>query len=137
MRQATYRVPDAGGDAEDARMVVYYFGPNSGGGVEANMSRWRDQFTGVDDSAVERSTQIVHGLRQHLLSIERGTFASGMARGPKAPKSDFGLLAAIVESPSGHYFFKLTGPSDTVRSQHDSFMKFLDSVRLAPRRHAP
>src|SRR3989442_5726999 len=43
MRVAQYKLPKATGDAEDASLVVYYFGPAQGGSVEANIDRWISQ----------------------------------------------------------------------------------------------
>ena len=61
--------------------------------------------------------------------VVKNTFASGMPGAPAVPKPDYALLGAIVESPSGSYFFKLTGPSATVANQRDRFHGLLDSVR--------
>jgi hypothetical protein len=38
------------------------------------------------------------------------------------------MLAAVVETPAGSYFFKLTGPQRTVESARSAFMMLLDSV---------
>ena len=43
MRVAQYKLPKAEGDAEDASLVVYYFGPAQGGSVDANIDRWISQ----------------------------------------------------------------------------------------------
>jgi hypothetical protein len=42
-----------------------------------------------------------------------------------------GLLAAIVVTPEGaEHFFKITGPSATVKAARAPFYKLLDSIRL-------
>ena len=61
--------------------------------------------------------------------IDKGTFASQMPGDPSQPRPDFALLGAIVEAPSGSYFFKFTGPRATVKAAHDAFYQFLDSVK--------
>src|SRR5262245_35773823 len=43
MRLATYIVPPAAG-AEAGSCAVYYFGPAQGGGVDANLERWKGEF---------------------------------------------------------------------------------------------
>ena len=48
MRAATYSIPLAAGDQGIAECVVNYFGPGQGGGVEANIERWRGQVLGAD-----------------------------------------------------------------------------------------
>lgn len=130
MRKATYRVPRAEGDAEDAELAVFYFGRDQGGGVEDNFKRWKSQFADVEESAVTRSERTANGLRQHVLEIREGTFSSGMPVGPKTPKTNYALLAAVVESEAGAYFFKLTGPKRTVEAQRSSFFALLDTTRL-------
>jgi hypothetical protein len=39
MRVAQFALPRAAGDAQDAELVLYYFG-GTGGTVEANIDRW-------------------------------------------------------------------------------------------------
>jgi hypothetical protein len=129
MRKATYRVPRASGDKEDGELAVFYFGPGQGGTVEANVQRWIAQFAGVPSGGVKRADRSAHGLRQHTVEIEKGSFSSGMPGGPTKVKEGFGLLGGIVESPSGPYFFKLTGPSATVKASRETFLKLLDSVK--------
>jgi hypothetical protein len=129
MRLATYRVPRAGKDTEDAELAIFHFGSNSGGGIDANMTRWAGQFSDVKPDEIRRSERTANNLTQHVMEIEEGTFATGMPMGPKQPKANSGMLAAIVETPSGLYFIKLTGPSETVKAARDDYFKFLDGVR--------
>src|SRR5947209_1813869 len=44
MRAYQFVVPKADGDKEDAALTVFYFGPGGGGGVQANLDRWKGQF---------------------------------------------------------------------------------------------
>lgn len=128
MRKATYLVPRAGADTQDGELVVFYFGQGQGGGVDANISRWIAQFQGAAASDVHRATRSANGLTQHTVEVERGTFSSGMP-GDTGQKPEFALLGAIVEAPTGSYFFKLTGPRATVKAARDAFYEFLDSVK--------
>lgn len=129
MRLATYHVPGSD-DASPAELAVFHFGPGDGGGIEANITRWVGQFSDVPSSEVVRTEKTTSaGAPVHVVEIPRGTFASGMPGAPAVPKPDYALLGAIVESPSGSYFFKLTGPSATVANQRDRFHGLLDSVR--------
>jgi hypothetical protein len=128
MRKATYHLPRSGADTEDPELAVFYFGPSQGGGVEANIERWVKQFGDVKPSAVRREDLDASGLRVHTVEIERGTFSSGMPGGPTG-KSGFGLLGGIVEAPSGAYFFKVTGPSASVKAARPAFRKLLTSVK--------
>ena len=48
----------------------------------------------------------------------------------KLLEADFRLLAAVVETPAGPYFFKLTGPDPTVRRWTDSFEAAIRAARF-------
>ena len=130
MRQAAFEVPHAKEDKEDGDLAVFYFGPGQGGSIDANVDRWVKQFSGVAADDVKRADREANGLRQHTVEIQRGTFNAGqMGMGSAGPKSDYALLGAIVEAPSGAYFFKMTGPARTVAAAHSAFYALLDSVK--------
>ena len=44
MRAATYAVAPAAGDTAPAECALYFFGAGLGGGVQANIDRWKGQF---------------------------------------------------------------------------------------------
>jgi hypothetical protein len=131
MRKASYVVPRAAGDAEDGELTVFYFGPGQGGSIDANVDRWVKQFSEVKPGDVRRADREANGLRQHTVELESGTFSSGMPGGASKPKQNYGLIGGIVETPSGAYFFKLTGPSKTVKQAKPDFYKLLDSIKAA------
>jgi hypothetical protein len=129
MRKATYVIPHAPDDKEDGELGIFYFGPTMGGGVDANVDRWVKQFSDVPVDKVKRADRTANGLVEHTVEIESGTFnANSMMQGPAKPKPNFALLGAIVEAPSGSYFFKLTGPAATVAAARADFYKLLDGV---------
>jgi hypothetical protein len=125
MRKATYEAPGAAGPAE---IGVFYFGPGQGGTVEDNITRWVGQFKGLAEGAVQRSEKEVDGMKRFNVDIEHGTFESGMPGTPAGTKEDFGMSASIVQTPSGQYFFKMTGPALTVKEQRANFQNLLDSI---------
>jgi len=130
MRLATYKVPRAGGDAEDGELTVFHFGPGQGGSIESNLDRWEKQFTDVKRPP-QRSRREVNGLPVHLLEIESGSYSpSMMPGGGGTNKPGFGLLAAIVEAPAGLYFFKLSGPTKTLASARAAFERVLDGLTV-------
>src|SRR5678816_1008271 len=53
MRVAQFKLPKAAGDAEDASLVLYYFGQGQGGSVTANIDRWIAQMKQPDGSPVK------------------------------------------------------------------------------------
>jgi hypothetical protein len=130
MRLATYRVPREDGDPEDAELTVFHFPGGQGGDVEANMSRWLKQFSDAKESDVVRGGRTMNGLRAHVLRIARGTYTAMTPEESASPKADYAMIAAVVETPLGTYFFKFTGPAKTVMSRQDRYFTMLDSVHV-------
>ena len=131
MRVADFSLPRAAGDTEDAELVVYYFG-GSGGGVEANIERWESQMAppaGEAPAPPARETRTVNGLKVTLVDV-RGTYVAEMRPGSAEHnnKPGFRLRAAVVETPKGPYFIKLTGPEKTVAKWDAAFGRFVGSL---------
>ena len=132
MRKASYEVPRVEGDTEDGELAVFYFGPGQGGTIDANVERWVKQFSDISPGDVKRADREANGLRQHTVEIQNGTFDAGqmgMGGGTKGARKNYALEGAIVETPSGTYFFKMTGPARSVAAARAPFFKLLDSVR--------
>jgi hypothetical protein len=132
MRAATYVIAPAKGDSESAELAVFYFGESSGGGVDANVKRWIDQFQRADGSSAAKEAKVkketIAGFPATAVDV-RGTYLGGSMMGPSTPKPGFRLLGAIVEGPGGNVFFKLTGPEKTVSSAEKSLRKMLDGLK--------
>ena len=132
LRVAQFGLPRASGDPEDAELVVYYFGEN-GGTVEANLERWTNQMLQPDgrpSSDVATTTGMeVSGMPITVLDVP-GTFAAEVQPGSRMRyyKRGYRLRAAVVETPSGPYFFKLVGPGRTVDRWESGFDTLLASV---------
>ena len=131
-RAAEYTIPHAGGDTDDAECVVLTFGPNQGGNVEDNAKRWVDQFQPAAPNP-RRTTIDTNGMRATFVEVS-GTFSGNMmpnAQGVVTPTSKPGwrLIGAILEAPSGLWFFKMTGPDLTVRSGARQFEDMVRSAR--------
>lgn len=122
MRKATYKVPKASGDAEDAELTV----SAASGGVEPNIKRWAGQFGNAEPKTESRT---VNGLKVTIVEI-KGTYASGgMMGGPATPKEKFMLLGAVVDSGDRQHFFKMTGPEKTVSAARRDFEALVSSLR--------
>ncbi len=129
MRAATYTVPAAPGDPETAECVVYFFGADQGGSVEANIDRWRDQFQQDGKPAPARvEKRTVHGLPVTMIDVS-GEY-SGMG-GPTSAResvaSGYRLLGAIIEGPGGKVFLKFAAPAKTVTANQQKFEQLLGS----------
>ena len=107
---------------------MFQFGAR-GGGVEQKIERWVKQFEGVKPKDAKRSERTVDGMRVHLVEIPSGTYQSGMPGGPTTPKENFAMLGAIVEAPGGSWFFKLTGPKQTVAEARAPFDQQIGSAK--------
>lgn len=62
-----------------------------------------------------------------------GTYIAEVSPGSaeRFNKPGFRLRAAVVETPDGPYYVKLTGPAKTIARWDDSFATFLASLRVA------
>ena len=133
MRVAQFALPRAAGDAADAELVVYYFG-GSGGTVEANIERWLGQMQQPDgrpsSAAAKRESRTINGLKVTLVDVS-GTYVAEMTPGAaqRHNSPNFRLRAAVIETPNGPYFIKLTGPSRTIAAADKAFEQFLGSVK--------
>ncbi len=123
MRKATYKIPKAGGDAEDGELAI----SAASGGVQQNVRRWALQF-GTDDA----KTEVRHpgGLNVTVVEIT-GTFSGGMMGGGAAGQKKGGqmLLGAIVDFGDSQTFFKATGGEKTMTAAKKDFDTFIASLR--------
>lgn len=131
MRAATYLIPAAAGDTDGAECAVF---ANIGGGVTANIDRWIGQFEQPDGSPsasrAKQAKETINGMNVTTVDLT-GTYAGGgMAMGAPSPKKPgYRLLGAIVETPQGEIFFKLTGPAKTVAASQKDFSSLLKSIK--------
>ena len=134
MRVAEFTLPKAAGDAEDAALAIFFFG-GQGGSIDANLERWMRQMTQPDgraSKAVARTSRVPsRGLAITLVDLT-GTYVAEVSPGSseRYNKPGFRLRAAVVETPEGPYFVKLTGPEKTVARWDDAFMAFVKSLRV-------
>ena len=132
LRVAQFELPRASGDPEDAELVAYYFG-GEGGTVEANLERWTNQMLQPDgrpsSDVVTTTIFEVAGMPITVLDVP-GIFSAEVHPGSRMRyyKRGYRLKAAVVETPSGPYFFKLVGPGRTVDRWESGFNTLLASV---------
>ena len=135
MRIAQYRLPKATGDAEDASLVLYYFGQGQGGSTAANVERWVGQIQQADGSSTKDKSKEdsleAHGLKVTTVDVS-GIYVAETAPGSGTfhNKPGYRLRAAVVETPKGSYFVKLVGPEKTVAQWNESFLSYLRSFEF-------
>jgi len=135
MRVAQYKLPKADGDSEDGSLVVYYFGQGQGGGTQANIDRWIGQMHQSDGSEskdrAKSETLTVNGLKVTMVDVS-GTYSAEMSPGSGdfTSKPNYRLRAAVVETPKGSYFAKLTGPEKTIAHWDQAFRDYINSFQF-------
>jgi hypothetical protein len=129
MRVLQLRVPGEEGEAH-AELVVYYFGRNQGGSVEANVERWTSQFSDPAGGAVDPVITKLEGGQVPATLVElEGSYARGVGLGPAAEaRPNQMLLAAVVETKKGRLYPQLYGPADLVKGQRAVFITFVEGI---------
>ena len=131
MRAAQWTVPGAKGEAT---LIVYYFGEGGAGGVEDNLQRWYSQFQpegGAKEVVPRTESKTVAGMKVTLTEVE-GRYVASMMPGSAEKNDEAGwmLAGAILETESGPYYFKLTGPKETVMAARKDFRGAIESAQL-------
>lgn len=119
MRKAQLSVPGEGTAAAD--VTFFHFGAGQGGSTQANIDRWIAQFQdGYSDTKVESV-----GKTSVTFVSASGTYLSGMPGTPSTPMPGYALRGAILASPGGDVYVKMTGPENVVKKAGDAFEKMI------------
>lgn len=129
-RLAEFVVPTTPAGA--AEVVVYFFGKSMGSNVQANVERWRGQFSTPDGSPVvemiARDTTL--GKLPVTTAEFRGTYRRGIGMGSAdSVKTGQTLIASIIETPSGVMFAQLFGDSRRVADAKAEFVRFVRDLK--------
>ncbi len=126
MRLAEYSAP--GG----AEVVVYFFGKGQGGSPDANLARWKSQFSNPTGGAVqERVTRDTTGAFPITIAEYRGSYARGIGTGAEASAAlpDHVLIAVVAQTPRGMLFFQCYGPAAAVEAQRAAYLTFATGLK--------
>jgi hypothetical protein len=117
-----------------SEIVIFYFGPGQGGGVEANLERWFSQFEQPDGTSSREKAEVTKS-RSGGLDVTR-VEVSGTYVAPRRPgaaerhnEPDYAMIAAVVEGGSGPWFIRFLGPASEVSRGEASFDAFLSTLR--------
>lgn len=135
MRKDQYMMPGVDGK-ESAELVVYYF-PEMSGMVQANLDRWYGQLTQPDGSDTASKAKIstvqVDNIEVTTVYVT-GTYMKPQnpmqMTGPKDELPGYAMLAAIVETEGGPWFFKATGPDETLTHWRPTFDQFIKTFKM-------
>ena len=122
MRVAHYKI------GEKSELIVYYFGEGGAGPVEANLERWRGQFTDPGGGQVkDRVEKRQLGALAATVMWVSGNYNNTVTN---EAQSDVSLLAAIIEGGvTGPLYFRLVGPKPEVVATEKAFLAMLSSLR--------
>jgi len=126
MRHGQFKV------ADDAEIIVFYFGPDGAGTVEQNFDRWAGQFTAGDGKPAMKTEKIkVTGADADLMFVI-GKFSAMAMPGapPPVDKADQAMLGAITPSPQGPYYWKFIGGKTSVTANDAKFRALLTGLKL-------
>lgn len=123
LRLAQFLIPAAEGDEHPTELVISSFA-GGGGGVDANLKRWTDQFAGD-----ERKVKITSGKSpqgEYVLHDVTGTymFSAGgpFAGGKKEARANHRSISVILTvKDKANYFLRLTGPEKAVNAAAEAF----------------
>lgn len=120
---AEFALPHAAGDELDGRLTI----STAGGGVDANINRWRGQFQPQPNSASQEQVDIA-GVKATLVDLagdfndQRGPFAPGELR------PNYRMIAAVLPVDGQLYFIKATGPAKTIAANAEAIRAFVKSM---------
>lgn len=112
--------------SEKAEVTFFHFGADQGGSAADNVARWYAQFPGSEKNRITEHVQV--GPVKITFAMTNGTFSSGMPGGPTTPMENYGLCGAILESPAGNVFVKMTGPNAVVKASTEAFKKMVSDA---------
>jgi hypothetical protein len=136
-KKAVYKVPKAANDKEDVEVHVLFYGTGSQGDADKIFKEWFAQFDGDVGPTAHRERFEVRGMPVDLVEVN-GTYKIALTPnktpGGKPPvqmvKQGYRLLGAVVRTPDrGNWFFKMTGPDETVQAARSALRALLESAR--------
>jgi hypothetical protein len=114
--------PNAEGECYIARL------PGAGGGLAANVNRWRAQMGAAplsEEEVAALPTRPLFGQPARFVSVD-GTFSPGMGSNQTFP--DYRLVGLILAGEAGAVFVKMTGPKALVEQNGAAFDQFVSSL---------
>jgi hypothetical protein len=132
MQMAAFNLPKAEGDKEDAKLLIFYNGPQGMGGKEDNIRRYRGMFKApAGDNAKVESGKV--GNAETTTVDVQGTYLFKAAPfDPNAKteeKPDFRMIAVIFDTTKGPYYLRFIGPQKTVEKHKKDFDSWLKNFK--------
>lgn len=135
MRLATFKLPKAAGDSEDADLAIFYFKGNAGT-VEQNLKRQEAKFEAPAGKALKDVVKVDKskvGTYEATYQDIQGTFLKKFPPFDPNAKitrmSDYRQLYVIFETKDGQYYLTLLGPAKTVEKHKKDFDQWLKNFK--------
>lgn len=121
---AEFGLAKAEGDAADGRLTV----STAGGSIEANIDRWKGQFSGAAKPPTEEKLDTAVGKVTVVdlageFNDQAGPFA------PAAKRSGYRMIAAIIPINGELHFIKAVGPEKTIAAHAEEIKAFVRSAQ--------
>jgi hypothetical protein len=128
-RLAEFTLPPT--SAGTGEVVVYFFGPQQPPNVDANLARWKGQFSHPDGSSVsEKVTRDSSGAFPLVFAEYDGSYRRGIGAGSAdSVRTAQRLIAAIVPTPKGTMYIQLFGSTNRIAAERDAFTSFVKAIR--------
>lgn len=123
LRLAQFLIPPAEGDEYPTELVISSF-PGGGGGVDANLKRWTDQFAGeerkikITSGKSPQGEYVLHDVTGTYMFSAGGPFAGGKKEARAKHRS---LSVVLTVKDKAVYFLRLTGPEKAVNAAAEAF----------------
>lgn len=123
LRLAQFLIPAANGDEFPTELVISSFA-GGGGGIEANLKRWTDQFAGegrklkIMTGKCEQGEYVLHDVTGTYMFTAGGPFAGGKKEARANHRS---MSVILTVKDKANYFIRLTGPEKAVNAAAEGF----------------
>jgi hypothetical protein len=136
LRVAQFQLPKARDELGDAELVIFFFGPGSGGGTDENIKRWQGMFDPPKGKTIEEASKVeklkVGKVPVAVVDVQ-GTYKERFPpNDPNAKitrKENYRLIGVVFESENGPYFIRVTGPAATVEHHKKDFDSWLKNFK--------
>ena len=122
LRLAQFLIPPAEGDEHPTELVISSF-PGGGGGIDANLKRWTDQFSAegrkvkITAGKSPQGNYVVHNVTGTYLFSAGGPFAGGKKEARAVHRS---ISVILTIENKANYFIRLTGTEKAVNAAADA-----------------
>jgi hypothetical protein len=133
MRLAQISVAPVSGDKEPGEIAVFHF-PGSGGSSAMNIERWQNQMAGPKGEpgpSVAKTDTMMVGLMTVITTDITGVLLGSSAMtGEAQDKTNMRMIASVVETSAGNWFFKAVGPVKTMTANAGKIRDFLKRAKM-------